>query len=144
MSIAICSSFLLECLTGVHDLSTDVIKCALFDGSADFDIDTTAYSTTNEAVAGDGYTAGGVTLALSSGYPQIENDRAGVRFDDASWTLTANKTVRWALIYNSSKSNKAILSIDLFGQARTVTGSFSLGFPLALAPIINLSCPVVR
>jgi hypothetical protein len=144
MSIAICSSYLLQNMTATHDLSSDVIKLALFDGSADFDIDTTAYSTTNETASGDGYTTGGATLTPSSGYPQIISDRACMRFDDPSWTFTANKTVRWALIYNSSKSNKAILSIDLFGQARTVTGSFALSFPLALAPIINLSCPVVR
>lgn len=143
MSAALCGSFLLECLTGTHVLSTDTLKVALFDENASFNIDTTAYSATNELATGNGYTTGGATLVLSSGYPQLESDKAAVRFDDAAWTFTAAKSVQWALIYNSSKSNRAILSID-FGGPRSVNGVFTLKFPLAAPPPINLATAVVR
>ena len=143
MSVALCGSFLLECLTGTHDLSTDTIKAALFSEDASFDFDTTAYAATNEIANGDGYTTGGATLTLSSGYPQLVSDKAAVRFEDQVWTFTASRSVRWALIYNSSKSNRAILSID-FGNTRNVNGVFTLKFPLTAPSPITLATAVVR
>lgn len=138
--IQYCKSFLLEQLQGVHDFSSDTIKIALFDGSASFDDDTTAYSTSNE-ISDSGYTAGGATLALSTGYPQIESGMGAVRFDAPSWTLAGSVAVRWALIYNATESNKAILSIDLFGQAKTLSGPLTVTFPTNMAPIINNRAP---
>ena len=55
------NSFRSEMLQGIHDLSTDVLKLALYTGSANLYPTTTAYSTTNE-VAASGYTAGGLIL----------------------------------------------------------------------------------
>lgn len=143
MSVALCGSFLLENLSAIHDLSTDTIKAALFSEDASFDFDTTAYATTNEIANGDGYTTGGATLSLTSGYPQLVSDKAAVRFEDQAWTFTAAKSVRWALIYNASKSNRAILSID-FGNTRNVNGLFTLKFPLTAPPPINFATAVVR
>jgi hypothetical protein len=142
MTIAYCKSFGLELLQGTHVFGTDTFKAALFDGSADFDVDTTAYSTTNE-VTMEGYTAGGATLSLSSGYPQIENDRPGVRFENPSWTFVDPGTVRWVLIYNASKSNRAVLSIDM-GQGYRVFGAFEVTIPLSAPPLVQIAFPVVR
>lgn len=142
MTIQYCESFLLEQLQGVHDFSSDTIKIALFDNSASFDEDTTAYSATNE-ISDAGYTAGGATLAVSATYPKIEtNVGAAVRFDTVSWTLSGNVTIRWALVYNATESNKAILSIDL-GGPRTYTSTFEVEFPLSVQPIINSRAPNV-
>lgn len=138
--IQYCKSFLLEQLQGVHDFSSDTIKIALFDGSASFDDDTTAYSATNE-ISDSGYTAGGATLVLSSGYPQIESGGGAVRWDAPTWTLSGSVVVRWALIYNATESNKAILSIDLFGQAKTISGELTVTFPTGLSAIINNRAP---
>jgi hypothetical protein len=142
MTIAYCKSFGLELLQGTHAFGTDVFKMALFDGSADFDVDTTAYSTTNELVV-EGYTAGGATLTLSSGYPQLVGDVPGVRFESPSWTFVDAGTVKWALLYNSSKSDRAVLSIDM-GQAYRVSGAFEITIPLSAPPLVSIAFPVVR
>lgn len=141
MAIQHCESFLLETLTGTHDFSSDVIKIALFTGDATFSSATTTYSATNEITAGDGYTAGGATMTVSSTYPKIESQAGAVRFDAATWAFTASKLIRWALVYNSSQSNKAILSIDL-GSEITANGPFTLNFPLSAPPLIYQRAPM--
>ena len=65
------TSFKKELYQGIHDLSTDTVKIALYTASADLNEDTTVYSATNEVVA-SGYTAGGQVMTgvqvSSSGY----------------------------------------------------------------------------
>lgn len=129
-------SFLLDCAGAVHDFATDVIKISLHGASASLTAATTAYGTTGEAASGSGYTTTGETLAVTSGYPQIVGGQSCVRFDDVTWTFGASKTVRYALIYNSSKSNKAIAVIDM-GADRVVSGAFSIKFPLALDAFVR-------
>ena len=119
------TSFKAEILGGVQDLDTDVIKMALYTSAATLDATTTAYTTSNEVV-GTGYTAGGNTLAS----PTISTSgtTAYVDFADTSWT-SATITARGALIYNSSKSNKAIAVLD-FGSDKTATaGTFTVQMP---------------
>lgn len=122
---AMCSSFKQEILLGEHDLDTDVLKIALYTSSATLDASTTVYSTSNEVV-GSGYTAGGNTL--TSPTVSLSGTTAFVDFADTSWT-TATITARGALIYNSSKSDKAIAVLD-FGTDKTSTaGTFTIQFP---------------
>jgi hypothetical protein len=119
------TSFKAEILGGVQDLDTDVIKMALYTSAATLDATTTAYTTSDEVV-GVGYTAGGNTLAS----PTISTSgtTAYVDFADTSWT-SATITARGALIYNSSKSNKAIAVLD-FGSDKTATaGTFTVQMP---------------
>lgn len=124
---AMCTSFKLELLTGVHVFGTDTFKVALYSSSASLDATTTAYSSTNE-ITGTGYTAGGATL--TSVTTSSSGTTAFVDFADTSWT-TATFTARGALIYNSSKSNKAVAVID-FGSDKTVTGAtFTIQWPTA-------------
>jgi hypothetical protein len=130
------TSFKEEIGEGIHVLSTDVLKMALFADTATLTKATTAYAVSDE-VSGTGYTAGGVTLVLSTGYPATNGDNnREYRFDDAEWE-TATFTARAALIYNSSKANRSIRVID-FGQNRTVTAdSFIVRVPTTLpAPIL--------
>jgi hypothetical protein len=120
-----CSSFKQQILLGEHDLDTDVIKIALYTSAADLSAATTAYSTSNEVV-GTGYTAGGNTLTGAT--VSLTGTTAFVDFSDTTWT-TATITARGALIYNSSKSNKAVAVLD-FGSDKTSTaGSFTVQFP---------------
>lgn len=118
------TSFKQQVLLGQHDLTTDVLKMALFTANADLNADTTAYAATNE-VTGIGYTAGGVVLTnvtvLTSG------TTAYVNFDNAVW-YTAGFTARCALVYNSSKSNKAVAVID-FGSDKTSNTTFTVQMP---------------
>ena len=126
---AMCSSFKEEVLGGVHDLDTDTIKIALFTSAATLSGATTAYSTTNE-VTGTNYVAGGNTL----GSPVISLDgtTAICDFADSTWAA-ATITARGALIYNSSKANRAIAVLD-FGSDKTSTdGDFTVVFPAPAA-----------
>jgi hypothetical protein len=117
------TSFKKELYQGIHDLSTDIIKMALYTGNANLGADTTVYSTTNEVVA-SGYTAGGNTLTgvaiSSSGYTAYAN------WANISWTSAL--TARCALIYNASKANRAIAVID-FGADKTSTTTFLVTMP---------------
>ena len=125
---AMCTSFKQEILVGTHNFTNatgDVFKIALYTSSATLDATTTAYSATNE-VAGTGYSAGG--LALTNVTPTTSGTTAYVDFSDAVWS-TATITARGALIYNSSKSNKAVAVLD-FGSDKTSTaGDFTVSFP---------------
>jgi hypothetical protein len=117
------TSFKAELYQGVHDLTTDVIKIALYTASANLNEATTIYSTENEVVA-SGYTAGGNILTpvtvSSSGYT------AFVGFPNTSWT--AALTARCALIYNVTQGNKAIAVLD-FGSDKTSTATFTITMP---------------
>ena len=115
---AMCTSFKQEILQGTHNLLTDTLKVALYTSSASLGPGTTAYTTMGEVV-GSGYTAGGKTLTgvaiTSTGLTAM------VDFDDVEW-VSASFTTRGALIYNASKSNKAV-AVLTFGSDLTVSGS---------------------
>jgi hypothetical protein len=121
-----CTSFKVELLTGTHDFSSDTFKIALYTGAATVNADTTVYSTSNE-VSATGYTAGGNTLTVST-TPTSSGTIAYVSFSNTSWSSAL--TARGALIYNSSKSNKAVAVLD-FGADKTSTSTFTVTFPAA-------------
>lgn len=126
ITTAICNSFKQEILEGVH-ASGDTYKIALYTDAATLDSATTAYSATNE-VSGTGYTAGGATL---SGYTSgLSSNTAYITFSDPSW---ANSTItaRGCLIYNSSKSNKALAAFDFGANVVSVSGTFTIDLPAA-------------
>lgn len=118
------TSFKQDILLGVHDLETDTIKMALFLATADLGAATTAYSTAGETF-GTGYTAGGKTMTGVT--VLISGTTAYVDFSSPSWDPAAF-TARGALIYNASKSNKAIAVLD-FGSDKTTTTSFTVQMP---------------
>lgn len=127
MAISQCmvSSFKQQILLGEHNLDTDVIKIALYTSTATLDASTTAYSANNEVV-GTGYVAGGKTLTGAT--VSLSGTTAYVDFSDVTWS-SSSITARGALIYNSSKSNKAIAVLD-FGADKTSSASdFTIQFP---------------
>ena len=130
------TSFKQDILLGVHDLETDTIKMALFLATANLGADTTVYTTAGET-SGTGYTAGGKTL---TGVTVLTADTtAYVDFADPSWDPAAF-TARGALIYNASKSNKAIAVLD-FGSDKTATTVFTVQMPAntATSALIRIS-----
>ncbi len=131
-----CTSFKVELLTGTHNFSSDTFKIALYISAANLGADTTAYSASNE-VSASGYTAGGNTLTVST-TPTSSSTTAYVSFANTSWSSAL--TARGALIYNSSKSNKAVAVLD-FGADKTSSGTFTVTFPTADATsaIIRIS-----
>jgi hypothetical protein len=119
------TSFKRQLLLGEHDLDTDVLKIALYTSLATLGPDTTVYSTTNE-VSGTGYTAGGLTLTnvtVNQG-----NGIAYVSFDNPTWAGTSFTTAG-ALIYNSSKANKAMFVLNFGMNQTTVNENFVLDLP---------------
>jgi len=118
------TSFKAELYQGIHDLTTDVIKIALYTANANLNEDTTVYSATNEVVATGTYVAGGATMTgitvSTSGYT------AYVGFANVSWT--AALTARCALIYNSTQGNKSVAVLD-FGSDKTSTTTFLITMP---------------
>jgi len=125
---AMCNSFKTELLGGTHDLDTDTIKIALYTSSATLGASTTAYSTTNEVTGSTGYTAGGNTLSGAS--ITLSGSTAIVDFTDTTWS-SATITARGALIYNSSKSDKAIAVLDFGSDKSSTNGDFTVVFPTA-------------
>ena len=130
------TSFKQDILLGVHDLETDTIKMALFLATADLGAATTVYTTTGET-SGTGYTAGGNVMTDVT--VLTADTTAYVDFADTVWN-PASFTARGALIYNASKSNKAIAVLD-FGSDKTTTTSFTVQMPAntATSALIRIS-----
>ena len=130
------TSFKAQLYQGIHDLTTDVIKIALYTASADLNEDTTVYSATNEVANTGTYSAGGAQLTpitvSSSGYT------AYVGFPNISWTGAI--TARCALIYNETQGNKSVAVLD-FGSDKTSVGTFTITMPAntATAALIRSS-----
>ena len=127
ISQAMVTSFKVELFGGIQDLDTDTIKIALFTSLATLGAATTAYSTTNEVV-GTGYVAGGNTLAGAT--ISSSGTTAFVDFSDTTWT-SATITARGALIYNSSKANRAIAVLDFGADKTSTAGDFTVQMPTA-------------
>lgn len=125
ISQVLCTSFKKELLEGTHVFGSDSFKIALYTSAATLNADTTAYTTDNE-VSGTNYTAGGATLGVGT---VASGDGVGfANFSDATWA-SSSFTARGALIYNSSKSNKAVMVLD-FGDNKTSNNStFTVGMP---------------
>ena len=130
------TSFKAELYQGIHDLTTDVIKIALYTASANLNESTTVYSSNDEVAATGTYSLGGAQLTpitvSSSGYT------AYVGFPNISWTGAI--TARCALIYNSSQGNKSVAVLD-FGADKTSTATFTITMPAntATAALIRSS-----
>ena len=125
-----CSSFKQESWLGIHNLSADTIKLALYTASANLSQATTDYSlSTGQVPSGSGYTTGGVTL--TNVQVLLSGTTAYVTFDNPVWT-GASFTCRGGLIYNFSKANRAIAVLD-FGADKTASGTFTIQLPTATA-----------
>ena len=125
LSQTLTTSFKQQLLQGVHNFDTDTFKVALYTASADLNDTTTAYNVaTAGQVANTGnYLAGGATTATSV---SVTGTVAFVNFGNVSWT--AALTARGALIYNSSKSDKAVAVLD-FGADKTSVTTFTVTMP---------------
>lgn len=129
ITAAVCTSYLQEILQGTHS-SADTYKIALYPSTATLSAATTAYSSTGE-VTGTGYTAGGATL---SGY-SVTTDTGKAILDfttDPTWA-SSTITARAALVYNSSKSNKAVAVLDFGVDTTSTNGTFTVTLPAPTA-----------
>lgn len=125
----VCYNFEADVANGVHDFATDTFKIALYVQASATTLNNqtlTTYTTTGE-VTGTGYVAGGQTIAglsaaLSGGNYNI------TWLTNNQWTASTITTDS-ALIYNSSKSNKAIV-IFSFGSVSSSGNTLTVQYPL--------------
>ncbi len=134
---AMCTSFKVEVMNGIHALGASVIrgattkdslKAALFLASATVNASTTAYSTTGE-VTGAGYSAGGV--AVTTGTAPTSTGTTAFFTPSASFvytTVTLSTAFDAVLLYNSTQGDKAI-SVHTFGSQTVTAGTFTLTMP---------------
>jgi hypothetical protein len=115
------TSFKAQLLEGVHDFNTDTFKIALYLATADLGVNTTVYGTGGETT-GTGYDAGGKVMTGVS-----VNAAGFVSFTNVTWNPAAF-TARGALIYNSTKGNKAVAVLD-FGADKTASNTFLVQMP---------------
>ena len=128
---AMCTSFKVELLEGVHNFTTggNSFKIALYTNSATLNASTTAYTPTNEIGNTGSYTAGGGALTNVS--PTSSGTTAFTDFGDISFT-TATITARGALIYNDTAAGDPAVAVLDFGSDKTSTsGTFTIQFPTA-------------
>jgi len=129
------TSFKTELYTGVHNLSTNTLKIALYTANADLNESTTAYTTSGE-VTGTGYVAGGVALTGVT----INSSGFTAYVDFADVVFNASVTARCALIYNNTVVGKPSIAVLDFGSDKTST-NFTITMPAntATAALIRSS-----
>jgi hypothetical protein len=134
---AMCTSFKVEILGGVHAIGTpptrgstakDTFKAALFEDTATLDAGTTAYSVSGE-VSGAGYSAGGITVSnatapTSTGTTAYWTPSASLTYSNVTLTTPFDAV----LIYNSSQGDKAV-AVYTFGSQTVTSGTFILTMP---------------
>ena len=118
------TSFKVDILNGRQNIASNTLKMALYNGYADLNENTDAYTTTNE-ISGVGYSAGGNTLANVT-INSTSNGIVYVSFDNVVWN-PAEFTARGALIYKAG-DNGAVCVLD-FGNDKTSTSTFTVQFP---------------
>ncbi len=136
-SPAICTSFKVELLQGIHALGTtvvrgattkDTIKAALYLASASRGAGDTVYNSTGE-VSGTNYVAGGVTV--TNGTEPTFSSTTAFWTPSASivyTTVTLSTAFDAVLLYNSTQSSKAI-AVYTFGSQTITAGTFTLTMP---------------
>ena len=131
MANTVMTSFKSELLSGVNDFATagDTFKLSLYTSSSTINnASTTVYTTSDEVADSGSYSAGGGDLANQA--VSTDGTTALVDFDDLSFT-SATITARYALIYNSSDSNKAVCVLDFGTDQTSTSGTFTIQFPSA-------------
>src|SRR3954464_9608647 len=131
ITAAICNSFKQELLAMTPHTAADAYKIALYTSAATLSKATTAYTATGEVASGGGYTTGG--NALSGFSAPLDTDTAILDWTtDPTWPA-ATITARGALIYNSSRSNKAVAGLDFGSDIASTNGTFTVQFPTPAA-----------
>lgn len=135
---ALCNSFKTELLAMTPHTAADVFKIALYtDAGATLNKSTTAYTATGEVI-GTGYTAGGMNLAGFSA--TLDTDTAILDWTTDPVWATSTITADTALIYNSTRANKAVAVVK-FTSASSTAAAFTvqLPAPTAAAGLIRIA-----
>jgi hypothetical protein len=136
-SQAVCTSFKVELMKGIHALGTtvtrgattkDTIKAALFLASASRGAGDTVYNTTGE-VSGTNYTAGGVNVTNGTEPTNTSTTAHWTPSNSIAYnTVTLSTAFDAVLLYNSTQGDKAI-AVYTFGSQTITAGTFTLTMP---------------
>lgn len=117
------------------DWENDAIRLMLVTDSYTPDWDADEFwddASANELANGDGYTTNGATIANIAVTLNTTDDRAEVDGDDVSWTFTADKTFRYAIMVKwtgVASTSSLIGAIDYGASSRTENGTFIVQHP---------------
>ena len=125
-SAGFCVSYKLDLLNGVHQPG-DSYYIALYTSAATISPSTTAY-TSSGAVSGTGYVAGGQALAGIS--IAISGSAAYLTWTSPVWPSSTLSGVTAALIYNATRSNKA-LAVLTFTPVSSTDNALTVTLPAA-------------
>ncbi len=133
---AMCTSFKQQLLVATHDFTNttgDVFKLALFRAQASivgtFGAATTNYSDMGaDEASGTNYVAGG--SALTNVTPTSSGTTAFTDFADLVFT-NVTLTTSGCLIYNDTKSDKAVAVFNFGGDKTATAGDLTIIFPTA-------------
>lgn len=135
---AICTSFKVELLKGIHAFGTTVVRgattadtfrIALYTSAASMGAGTTIYSATNE-VSSANYAPGGEVItwiAPSAGAGTVAYTTPSANVSWATVTFN-NPNVECAFIYNTAQGNKAV-AVYTFSPQTVTGGNFTLTMP---------------
>lgn len=120
-------------LNGNFNLSSDTIKCALYNGSS-HNQNTGAYTTVSQS-SGTGYTAGGVTMAGATQATDTSNNVSYYDWTtDPSWatsTITATDCLIWDDTATAPVADASIYVGDFGGSKSSSAGTFTVVLPAA-------------
>ena len=134
VTTALCNSFKKELLLGTHVFGTDTFKLALIKSgeSGTYNDETQNYSdvTGNSDEIGNtgNYSAGGASLTSVAITGSNTTDIIYVDCDNVQFT-SATIDANGSIIYNSSKSNKAVAIIAFSGTQSSDNGTFTVTMP---------------
>lgn len=128
-------------MNGNIDLDTDTIKVMLLTSSHSNDADSQEFidDVSANEVSGDGYTAGGATLANKAVTQDNTDDEGVFDADDVSWAASSI-TARYAVIYKDTgtPATSPIIAIIDFGEDKvSSSGTFTITW--ASEGILNLN-----
>lgn len=136
---AVCNSFKAELLGLATHVSTDVFKIALIKvtptttfGASTTNAGTPGTGASTQAnlgtdeVVGTGYTSGGATLTGLSA--TLQSTTGVLDFANATWP-SSTISATGAIIYNSTKANKAVAVFDFGGTITSTAGTFTATMP---------------
>ena len=144
ISQAICTSFKVELMKGVHNFTPstgNTFNIALYTSSATLGASTTVYtapadpaadptSTHEVSTTGTNY-SGPQALTTTASFPQASGTTALLDFEDEVFSAVS-LTARGALIYNDSAAGNPAVAVLDFGADKTSTaGNFTIVFPTA-------------
>ena len=127
ITTGMCTSFKKELFEATHDFLHQIhlrLLCLLAAATCNL----LPQPTPHQRISGSGYSAGGVALTVVA--PATDGTSAIVDFNDPSWT-SASFTANGALVYNSSKSNKAVAAFAFGGDQTVSSGTFTITIPAA-------------